>query len=159
MPYLGLLPFLQMKVITLNVMKHCVNALSRASPISTIHADFHWGGILVCQCPISGFSHFYDYISSELQRSQNCVNALSRASPISTNENTFGKLLNFLCQCPISGFSHFYSYYQTFPFYEDVCQCPISGFSHFYLFFILPNICLVNCVNALSRASPISTDY
>ena len=85
MPYLGLLPFLQMKVITLNVMKHCVNALSRASPISTIHADFHWGGILVCQCPISGFSHFYDYISSELQRSQNCVNALSRASPISTH--------------------------------------------------------------------------
>ena len=37
------------------------------------------------------------------------------------------------------------------------CQCPVAGFSHFYIFRLASVSDDVRCVNALHRASPIST--
>ena len=61
----------------------CVNALHRASPISTEVNHDELRRNQACQCPTSGFSHFYD--SCRVQRKR-----------------------SWLCQCPTSGFSHFY---------------------------------------------------
>ena len=60
MPYIGLLPFLPSICVVRSASEECVNALHQASPISTkpavvyIFLDIFW-----CQCPTSGFSHFY----------------------------------------------------------------------------------------------------
>ena len=43
----------------------CVNALYRASPISTPTPTPEPEDPEVCQCPISGFSHFYDPVDPE----------------------------------------------------------------------------------------------
>ena len=111
----------------------------------------------MCQCPYSGLSHFYTATTS----AQGNV---------------------WLCQCPYSGLSHFYrsslfsKLYTTvsmpllglIPFLQIwvsiwimmnwLCQCPYSGLSHFYTSeeeFI--GYCR-HCVNALTRAYPISTE-
>ena len=63
-----------------------------------------------------------------------------------------------LCQCPTSGFSHFY--FLLFYLIElafALCQCPTSGFSHFYRHRRYLFRRTGGCVNALHRASPIST--
>ena len=60
MPYFGLLPFLQgMKLELIFDKLVCVNALLRASPISTFESIQLIKFVYVCQCPTSGFSHFY----------------------------------------------------------------------------------------------------
>ncbi len=84
MPYIGLLPFLPQRDLRLLVSLTCVNALHRASPISTrcqsdgvfvtVPVSMPYIGLLpflhssqkgkvtinrLCQCPTSGFSHFY----------------------------------------------------------------------------------------------------
>ena len=87
MPYIGLPPFLQMEETKTSIRQ------------------------IVCQCPTSGFSHFY---------------LVGLEFTIRTNN---------LCQCPTSGFSHFYSVNSKIILYcKYLCQCPTSGFSHFYLF-------------------------
>ena len=68
MPYIGLLPFLRNSDETDKTGKE------------------------VCQCPISGFSHFYEFYS-EWHKDVFGVNALYRASPISTFP-AFGKARN-----------------------------------------------------------------
>ena len=133
MPLLGLIPFLQL-----------VNILSLV-------------GVVVCQCPYSGLSHFYDETTSEEDGDK-------------------------VCQCPYSGLSHFYNREKEslalvsgvsmpllglIPFLQNpavgeddgdkgvsmpllglipflrsqksysnlwfcMCQCPYSGLSHFY---------------------------
>ena len=45
---------------------------------------------------------------------------------------------------------------EVFPM-NMLCQCPTSGFSHFYCVMVLFTLALAGCVNALYRASPIST--
>ena len=63
-----------------------------------------------------------------------------------------------VCQCPTSGFSHFYSKKAMAKQNKSkVCQCPTSGFSHFYHEREVRNNNIIKCVNALHRASPIST--
>ena len=114
---------------------------------------------------------------------EKCVNALTRAYPISTATSLNVKaaesdvsmpllgLIPFLrsrgfrnyrsrsrCQCPYSGLSHFYPTPEVPEIVvTPVCQCPYSGLSHFYG--ILPFYIdeTINCVNALTRAYPIST--
>ena len=109
MPYFGLFSFLQ-------------NLFFRSRPRK------------MCQCPTSGFSHFY-----------------TPSFPMTTKSFP-------MCQCPTSGFSHFYPpqirstrtiglivsmpYFGLFSFLHGektneetdygMCQCPTSGFSHFY---------------------------
>ena len=68
MPYIGLLPFLPSICVVRSASEECVNALHRASPISTkpavvyIFLDIFW-----CQCPTSGFSHFYRIKTRQLR--------------------------------------------------------------------------------------------
>ena len=88
----------------------------------------------MCQCPKSGFFHFY---LPELEIGEvveiNGVNALSRASSISTKPFTVcTQLREWVCQCPKSGFFHFYKLRQIEKEDKTMCQCPKSGFFHFY---------------------------
>ncbi len=109
MPYIGLPPFLHFEKFFENwELKDCVNALYRASPISTAHMKISQQQAEMCQCPISGFPHFYEMMKvlswNVIKVSMPyiglppflptpdpvdpeptpCVNALYRASPIST---------------------------------------------------------------------------
>ena len=61
----------------------------------------------MCQCPSSGFYHFYRD-GNFIYTSDNWVSALHRASPISTAKTKKGGLCEWVCQCPTSGFTHFY---------------------------------------------------
>ncbi len=138
----------------------------------------------MCQCPSTGFLHFYkkkfmNGISTAL-----CVNALQRASFISTTLfNRRSRICIRLCQCPSTGFLHFYPDIVIELFVEDevcqcpstgflhfymkiemstqnstaVCQCPSTGFLHFYRTIIIRRGQSYICVNALQRASFIST--
>ena len=109
MPYLGLSPFLHL--ITPQMIRSGK----------------------MCQCPISGYPHFYAGI----------------------------KLVDTgvaLCQCPISGYPHFYRMLTSSNLSMIMmCQCPISGYPHFYHHRKAVVETQVKCVNALSRAIPIST--
>ena len=64
-----------------------------------------------------------------------------------------------VCQCPVSGESHFYRIKEEpLEDWAKKCQCPVSGESHFYrLEQNKQQYRLLYCVNALSRANPIST--
>ena len=68
----------------------CVNALTRAYPISTDEGNPNPDDVIeVCQCPYSGLSHFY--VEPE-------------EPPVEPEE---------LYQCPYLGLSHFYEALQT----------------------------------------------
>ena len=87
----------------------------------------------MCQCPISGYPHFY------------------RQAKLYTR-------LELRCQCPVSGYPHFYVPYSNKQIAEgDLCQCPISGYPHFYDGTPVKMDIKSSGVNALSRAIPIST--
>ena len=86
----------------------CVNALYRASPISTPTPTPEPEDPEVCQCPISGFSHFYDPVDPE-------------PTPDPVVSMPYIGLLPFLLMT-----------IKSFVGGHSVCQCPISGFSHFY---------------------------
>ena len=63
----------------------CVNALGRATPISTSMKTIRaLDVIIVCQCPGSGYSYFYGGEKTRCLLLIYCVNALGRATPIST---------------------------------------------------------------------------
>ena len=69
-----------------------VNALLRTSLISTEEQDNLPAVIWRCQCPSSGFSHFYWTLTFRRHTRTMCVNALLRASLISTSENSRPKM-------------------------------------------------------------------
>ena len=108
MPFFGLLSFLPKYQFFMEYLKNCVNALLRASLISTLRKE-----IWIWQ--------------------KEGVNALLRASLISTltsyvviaySKNVsmpFFGLLSFLHNNELSSTAT-----------KEVCQCPSSGFSHFY---------------------------
>ena len=89
----------------------------------------------MCQCPTSGFTHFYVKFSGNRLTATFCVNALHRALLISTDKkDEKGEEYINVCQCPTSGFTHFYKATETFEGKgTKVCQCPTSGFTHFYV--------------------------
>ena len=78
MPYIGLLPFLQASFYFDGGEDGCVNALHRASPISTKKRKY-------------------------LQKKIYCVNALYRASPISTRKGDFMTNLITIVSMPYIG--------------------------------------------------------
>ena len=72
MPYIGLIPFLQVLDQDTSPTKKCFNALHRAHPIST---DILWDSNtydLRFQCPTSGSSHFY-YFKEVLSMTEKIV--------------------------------------------------------------------------------------
>ena len=109
-----------------------------------------------CQCPMTGFFHFYRYFGIKTTLTEDGVNALWRAFFIST-EDILQQLVDSRgCQCPMTGFFHFYRYrvrssvhkYTVSMPYDGLfsflrirwygrrkrsrCQCPMTGFFHFY---------------------------
>ena len=84
MPYIGLIPFLQPTPDPEPTPDPCVNALYRAYPISTLIIEKDGKVLILCQCPISGLSHFYGQDVIGTVQDTLCVNALYRAYPIST---------------------------------------------------------------------------
>ena len=83
MPYVGLLLFLPKRFCCMTEEHNCVNALRRASSISTAVLAHTDSTKEMCQCPTSGFFYFY--------QSLGCI-------PVD----------GFMCQCPTSGFFYFY---------------------------------------------------
>ena len=132
MPYIGLPPFL-----------HCDWDSEKCN----------WK---VCQCPISGFPHFY------LSLMNSKVSLSMCQCPISGFPHFYCRFYwvswrTIVCQCPISGFPHFYWPQKASNAARKLCQCPISGFPHFYKREKEDLKMNRDCVNALYRASPIST--
>ncbi len=132
MPYIGLLPFLRGNSIKNKCGMYRVNALYRASPISTADA--------------------YKNENHELS-----VNALYRASPISTQFRRNRQNRQRSVSMPYIGLLPFLRILLRVAQRRIWCQCPISGFSHFYLSCFWKSEESLSCVNALYRASPIST--
>ncbi len=60
MPYFGLLLFLQKGIQPVVLQGKCVNALLRATPISTKGKEILKREEELCQCPTSGYSYFYE---------------------------------------------------------------------------------------------------
>ena len=81
---IGLSPFLLMLMVRSLSVTSCVNALYRAFSISTHRGSLAFCRAL-CQCPLSGFLHFYNVL---------------------LQDNFY---LPESCQCPLSGFLHFYA--------------------------------------------------
>ena len=135
MPFIGLSPFLHGGGYSrAEETPYCVNALYRAFSIST--AGNEAGETIIaamCQCPLSGFLHFYANQWVEDSTHACCVNALYRAFSISTGIIMKRLINKLLCQCPLSGFLHFYLHRIGGIYYEKYC------------------------VNALYRAFSIST--
>ena len=110
----------------------------------------------MCQCPSSGFSHFY-YEKERYVYPKECVNALLRASLISTSLFDETKLVLIGCQCPSSGFSHFYIIVCML-MSKNTVSMPFFGLLSFlHLSTKVPNVEVTDRVNALLRASLIST--
>ena len=85
MPFIGLSPFLPEERNHLHMKAIRVNALYRAFSISTSYADIKKTLDYTCQCPLTGFFHFY-VEKSHVQEKKKTVS-----------------------QCPLSGFFHFYA--------------------------------------------------
>ena len=113
----------------------------------------------LCQCPTAGFFHFYILKTTDIHWLIICVNALQRASSISTWFKSYLLSFNRMCQCPTAGFFHFYRDLIIFQRLSDMCQCPTAGFFHFYEQLDSYRVEFEICVNALQRASSISTIY
>ena len=60
-----------------------------------------------CQCPLTGYLHFYGY----------CIPV---QKPV------------WMCQCPLTGYLHFYANGPGCRISIFVCQCPLTGYLHFY---------------------------
>ena len=88
---------------------------------------------LVCQCPSSGFSHFYRKAESLDAAHWLRVNALLRASLISTLDREEWKAGYKLVSMPFFGLLSFLRCWVYVPYLSHCWyQCPSSGFSHFY---------------------------
>ena len=135
MPFIGLSPFLLKEEWDYGNNQWCVNALYRAFSISTNGDESMTFKVSTeCQCPLSGFLHFYimeklvwerlldvsmpfiglspflHSLAMDIMTSVCCVNALYRAFSISTYCPRCGSFNDhYECQCPLSGFFHFYA--------------------------------------------------
>ena len=109
----------------------------------------------MCQCPVSGYPHFYMAACQVVYCSYICVNALSRAIPISTAStktifihrsygvNALSRAIPIstkaphkwpnlvVCQCPVSGYPHFYSEEALKKLVESGVSMPCLGLSPF----------------------------
>ena len=84
-----------------------VNALWRAFFISTSTGQQQSLYIMRCQCPMTGFFHFYDILDPPRDTRNTCVNALWRAFFISTKIRGTWLLLNPRVSMPYDGLFSF----------------------------------------------------
>ena len=107
-PSSGFSHFYRIDVSWSGGMSDCVNALLRASLISTQFRTHRWKCCNSVSMPFFGLLSFLQSIRRSLWRALYRVNALLRASLISTKYLPEVKPTYSACQCPSSGFSHFY---------------------------------------------------
>ena len=86
-----------------------------------------------CQCPLSGFLHFYIKLDWCGAKKNVCVNALYRAFSISTTICNGVISIDYAVSMPFIGLSPFLPI-EDMPenIWQNMCQCPLSGFLHFY---------------------------
>ena len=159
MPCLGRIPFLPFETVTNLDTSVGVNALSRANPISTENLFIARAmSKEVCQCPVSGESHFYGSHRGRqgfhLRVSMPCLGRI----PFLQRTITLQQWFAGMCQCPVSGESHFYEkgFFMDKRELEDVSM-PCLGRIPFLRDRKSSAENYYKCVNALSRANPIST--
>ena len=139
------------------ILKNCVNALHRASSISTRNNMLKDSFRKDVSMPYIGLLLFLLCVWQAPLWKRLCVNALHRASSISTYYVAQKLMGVILCQCPTSGFFYFYAALGEVEIEQILCQCPTSGFFYFYLDQAITDPDPSACVNALHRASSIST--
>ena len=92
--------------------------------------DGHTG----CQCPMTGFFHFY-----KVRAKTSSGTPLKVSMPYDglfsflLLSGTYENMIFSRCQCPMMGFFHFYI--AAAKIEDDLyleCQCPMTGFFHFY---------------------------
>ena len=158
MPYDGLFSFLRCRYERSGNVIRGVNALWRAFFISTTReGDVVKYSSAGCQCPMTGFFHFYTAYTTPPCRSRACQCPMTGFFHFYTaareaDDVIFGGvsmpydgLFSFLpmrthgtqssfrgCQCPMTGFFHFYLCSSSSWDEKDLCQCPMTGFFHFY---------------------------
>ena len=183
MPCLGRIPFLQEILKALNngvrVSMPCLGRI----PFLRREGKARRAALCLCQCPVSGESHFYQMHRSAESWAEKCQCPVSGESHFYQRKEGRSNCLK-MCQCPVSGESHFYrQVMRKNKTAMEKCQCPVSGESHFYgedskppslkvikvsmpclgrIPFLLTLTSMKTrakrkCVNALSRANPIST--
>ena len=87
----------------------------------------------MCQCPLTGFFHFYslgDYMKA--------AKYIGVSMPFNGLPSFLQEVTDFMskdkrCQCPLTGFFHFHKVTFVIEGVEvKECQCPLTGFFHFY---------------------------
>ena len=91
MPYIGLPPFLQKPEETEKPEETVSMPYIGLPPFLHEKKEYRTFHEHLCQCPISGFPHFYPPHPETKEVYVYCVNALYRASPISTNKDNARK--------------------------------------------------------------------
>ena len=184
MPYVGQASFLQKITFVLSLVQAMCQCPMSGKPHFYRRRKQHEQALHpMCQCPMSGKPHFYAPQSHGIRRGRNCVNALCRASLISTiathrSTTILVYCVNALCRAslistddgdededyedevsmPYVGQASFLPTSKNYEeIYEIKCQCPMSGKPHFYASEATAPATAQEGVNALCRASLIST--
>ena len=130
----------------------CVNALHRASPISTwLRTSIIRILAILVSMPYIGLLPFLllRFLKEEEEK-PTCVNALHRASPISTDCKSCKRKKTRSVSMPYIGLLPFLQKGQKIVSeVKVVCQCPTSGFSHFY----------TRCVSGNRQKESVSMPY
>ena len=114
--------------------------------------------ICMCQCPQTGHTLFYvDEANAIMAAAKACVNALKRATLISTLQNFTVRMEDGRCQCPPTGHTHFYGMGRRPVSGKQAVSMPSNGQHSFLQTWILTYLNYLNGVNALKRATLIST--
>ena len=108
MPYIGLSPFLQHLMWSRkSLQQQCVNALHRAIPISTSLCWCIKSDGLMCQCPSSGYPHFYFARSWSLQSAPEVSMPFIGLSPFLLQRVSSFTKRNYCVSIPFIGLSPF----------------------------------------------------
>ena len=109
MSFIGLSPFIQIYIQKMKSQRLCVNALYRASSISTGNrnsGDYNSGNVSMPFIGLSPFLHVY--LVQNVITKENVSMPFIGLSPFLHMSNTILKNMLCQCQCPLSGFLHFY---------------------------------------------------
>ena len=150
--------------ISTKIMLAVMAALRTCQCPMTGFFHFYWPGRRTgihewtgCQCPMTGFFHFYFNFFRSWRRRCSCVNALWRAFFISTKINRDHPKCSRRVSMPYDGLFSFLRFAGIHGARVFACQCPMTGFFHFYRQRIFQVIRDYVGVNALWQAFFIST--
>ena|GEM_PF-1874891 len=108
MPLLGLLPFLQEKKPDRLYVNTVSMPLLGLLPFLPLGIDDNYYIYYLCQCPYSGFFHFYEKGGRCYEHRDNVSMPLLGLLPFLQINTKIFSMISDMCQCPYSGFFHFY---------------------------------------------------